>query len=373
MIAPRDANAMLTGDEWSSGSGAAHAWLHGLAFARANRSSAEPPSYDELMHRLHGPSGLWTEELGRHLDDLGLPFGQRFEYDSIRGCKYWDPMQCYTAPSWINTLVKEIEGSGQPLLILEVRAYLGAASIALANALSYQKRDGFVIAIDTWRPADARVGLRQQWEQYAPPTGAKSDATDLMYYNFLRHIATASPAGYVPSWIPRDVRGKPVTNATKQVVPFQLSTPRAKATAHWLGRKSWRPMLAYVNAPRASDDLEGNFKADLLNTWKLLACGGTMAGDAYSAPEVGGVVEDFAKKRNVPLTAFFVRAPGTRYEATWQWEKTEQFAARIAQFMHSNFTTWAMRGKPCKGGDAEDDSLPEVTDTERIPSEFDEH
>ena len=98
-----------------------------------------------------------------------------------------------------------------------------------------------------------------------------------------------------------------------------------------------------------------------------------MAGDAYSAPEVGGVVEDFAKKRNVPLTAFFVRAPGTRYEATWQWEKTEQFAARIAQFMHSNFTTWAMRGKPCKGGDAEDDSLPEVTDTERIPSEFDEH
>ena len=67
-----------------------------------------------------------------------------------------------------------------------------------------------------------------------------------MYYQYLRNVATTinSPSGYHPTWIPRDLRGKHVTNATQLVVPLSLSSPRAKAHAHWIGMKGWRPMLA---------------------------------------------------------------------------------------------------------------------------------
>ena len=71
---------MLAGSEWSSSSGVAHAWVHGLALAHANHTGAEDsnPSYAELMRHIHGLSGLWTEELGKHLGELGLPLGQHF-------------------------------------------------------------------------------------------------------------------------------------------------------------------------------------------------------------------------------------------------------------------------------------------------------
>lgn len=358
---------MLAGSEWSSGSGVAHAWAHGLALAHANHTTDSPPSFAQLMHHIHGTSGVFNDELAKRLGELHLPLGQQFEYDPQRGCKYWDPMQCFTAPSWISSLM-DGTASTQPLFILEVRPFLGATSIALANALVYKKRtDAFIMAVDSWRANEGRVGIKQQWEQYVPPEGSVTTEPDLMYYHYLRNVATSvvSPGGYSPAWIPREFRGKPITNATDQVVPFSLASPRAKATAHWLGRKGWRPGLAYVNAPRSGAD----FKLDLELTWKILACGGTMAGDAYSAPEVTDAVDQFAKKHKIPVAASFIRAAGTRFEQTWPWESTPEFATRISQFTNTNFTTWALRGKPCKG--TVDDTLPEVDATQQVPTEYD--
>ena len=52
---------MLTGDEWSSGSGAAHAWLHGLAFARANRAKRKADAGDRIVE-LRMPLGIELDE-----------------------------------------------------------------------------------------------------------------------------------------------------------------------------------------------------------------------------------------------------------------------------------------------------------------------
>ena len=128
-------------NDWSSTSGVAQAWLHGLALVRLNHTSAEPsdPMFSEAMHRLHGPSGLWTSAMGNRFHELGLKLGEKFEYDPQRGCRFWNPMTCYTAPSFLNKLVKEMPASTSPVIILEVRPFLGAASIGLANALTYQE------------------------------------------------------------------------------------------------------------------------------------------------------------------------------------------------------------------------------------------
>ena len=359
--------------EWSSTAGVAQDWLHGLALVKANHTSSEPsePSYAEAMRRLHGPSGVWTDTMGNRLGELGLPIGDAMEYDPMRGCKFWNPMTCYTAPSFMSTLIGRLPASSGPLFILEVRPFLGAATIALANALAYKERSGFILAADTWRGDEAYVGLHQGIQQYIPPS-TKTDleaAADIMYFQFLRNAATAhvSSGGFQAAWVPRPMRGTAITNATKQIVPFPLQTSKAKATAHWLGRKGWRPNLVYVNAPRAGVDSNSNFKLDLEHAWKILGCAGALAGDGYRVPEVTEALREFAQKHKVVLEAFFVRAAGTRYEQTWPWEDSAEFAARIANFPNTNFTTWTVSGKPCKDID---DSLPQVDSALEVPGEY---
>ena len=163
------------------------------------------------------------------------------------------------------------------------------------------------------------------------------------------------------------MRGATITNATKQIVPFPLQAAKAKATAHWLGRKGWRPNLVYVNAPRAGVDFKSNFKLDLEHAWKILGCAGTLAGDGYRVPEVTEAVHQFAGKHKLVLEAFFIRAAGTRYEQTWPWEQSAEFAANVAKFPNTNFTTWMISGKPCKDID---DSLPHIENESQVPSEY---
>ena len=181
-------------DAWSSATGVVQAWLHGLALVRANHTLAEPtePLFSEALRRLHGPSGPWTGE-GR-LGELQLPEGDKFEYDAMRGCTYWKPDTCYPAPSWLPKLIESIPNPGAPLLILEIRPFLGATSIALANALSYTRRKGFVVAADTWRGTSGIMGLKGTWMDYLPPEHGKSDP-DIMYYQYARNELNHRPIG----------------------------------------------------------------------------------------------------------------------------------------------------------------------------------
>jgi hypothetical protein len=321
------------------------------------------------MHRLHGPSGLWTSAMGNRFRELGLHPGEHFEYDPQRGCKFWNPMTCYNAPSFLNKLVKEMPASTVPAIILEVRPFLGATSIGLANALSYAERNGFILSVDTFRGDEGVVGILQRPERYSPSGGATE--TDIMYFEYLSNVANTivSPGGYQPSWIPHAFRGehstKSVINATKQIVPFPLLTSKAKSTAHWLGRRGWRPILAYINAPRVG---VGDYKLDLEHTWRVLGCGGAMAGDGYRIPEVKSALREFSLKRKLLTEPFFLRAAGTRYEQTWEWQDSEEFETRMSSVPNANFTTWVIRNKVCKQV-ADDDPLPESQLT-FVPTEY---
>lgn len=343
----------------------ASAWLHGLAMARANRTTVSasvdavwPSRYAEVMHRVHGPVGAWNTTLEADINRLRLPLGDAFEYDRLRGCRFWDPMTCYTAPSWINALVRNAT-TDSPLFALEVGPFLGSVSIALANALVYQQRsDGFVLAVDTFRSTEGFVGIRTQLESYTPPLGVgrvylhPEKEENFHYYAYMRNVATAhvSQGGAVGQWVPKTMQHKPVENATKKVVPMSLKAPKFKSNAHWLGRKGWRPTLIYLNAPRVGAD----YKRELDLSWKLLACGGTIAGDGYHIPGVTRALKELAAKRKGVLEAYFVRAPGTRYEVSWAWQDTNEFQERIAFYNMANFTVWKVN-KPCK--QEQDDEL----------------
>ena len=85
-------------------------------------------------------------------------------------------------------------------------------------------------------------------------------------------------------------------------------------------------------------------------------------------PEVQSAVSEFADKHKLPVEASFWRAAGTKYEQAWPWEATAEFQGRMEIFNKSNFSTWAIRSKLCKGeADAE---LPQVEAGAAVPDEF---
>ena len=169
------ASAMsITTDAWTSVS---KAWLHGLAYLKANPGTVQQArgqsthdllamsTYEQVVRHAHGSAGVWSQLLEASLHYLSIPVGEGmegyFEYDPLRGCSKWNPFTCFPAPKFLDNLVSSIPSSSSPLLILEMRPFLGAASIALANALSYGKRDGFVLSVDTWRTNEGFVGIQQ--------------------------------------------------------------------------------------------------------------------------------------------------------------------------------------------------------------------
>ena len=103
------------------------------------------------------------------------------------------------------------------------------------------------------------------------------------------------------------------TDAAKErVEAFSLLAPDALQRAHTMGSAgaTTRPRLIYVNP------LGPSLRHDLPVLWRLLACGGTMAGAGYHLPDIQPHVDSFAEsKAGATLEAFVVHAPGaTKYE-----------------------------------------------------------
>ena len=107
--------------------------------------------------------------------------------------------------------------------------------------------------------------------------------------------------------------------------------------------------MDYVNAPRVGVD----FKEEIEQTWKVLGCGGTLAGDAFLGPQVLHAVREFAERRHLRVEAAFVRAGGSKYEITVPWANTPEFEKSIEGFKASNFSIWAIYDKQCKGVEEE--------------------
>jgi hypothetical protein len=376
------ASAMsITTDAWTSVS---KAWLHGLAYLKANPGTVQQArgqsthdllamsTYEQVVRHAHGSAGVWSQLLEASLHYLSIPVGEGmegyFEYDPLRGCSKWNPFTCFPAPKFIDNLVSSIPSSSSPLLILEMRPFLGAASIALANALSYGKRDGFVLSVDTWRTNEGFVGIQQTNRAFPLPAVCANEGRlkglcdDASYYQWARNVATGQVRGQVRgAWEPKQHQWE---NVTARLVPLPLLSSKARGTAHWLGSRGLRPSLVYLNAPTVGVD----FKQELEQSWKILGCGGSIAGAGYRLPEVQSAVGEFAEKRKLPVEASFWRAAGTKYEQAWPWEATAEFQGRMEIFNKSNFSTWAIRSKLCKGeADAE---LPQVEAGAAVPDEF---
>ena len=56
----------------------------------------------DVLRRVHGADGLWTATLEEKLNAMHVPMGEAFEYDPLRGCKKWNPLTCYTAPTFVS-------------------------------------------------------------------------------------------------------------------------------------------------------------------------------------------------------------------------------------------------------------------------------
>ena len=174
--------------------------------------------------------------------------GTDFEYDPLRSCMKWNPFTCYPAPKFLSSLLVRVPPSPSPLLVLEVRPFLGAASIALVNALSYSQRAGFVLSVDTWQTNEGFVGVKQTKEAYPAPKTCETEplnqtgvCNEASYYQYLRNVATESVGGRPGSWVPPQRHTR--ENATKRLVSLPLLSSKAKGSAHWLGTKGLRPGL----------------------------------------------------------------------------------------------------------------------------------
>lgn len=275
-----------TADAWTSVS---KAWLHGLAYLKANPGAVQQASgqsiYEQVVRHAHGPAGVWSQSLEASLHQLSIPVGEGmegyFEYDPLRGCSKWNPFTCFPAPKFLGNLVSSLPSSSSPLLVLELRPFLGAASIALANALSYDKRDGFVLSVDTWRANEGFVGIQQTNQAYPPPTVCvdgpiagtpKGLCDDASYYQWARNVATGQVHWQARgAWKPKEHQWE---NVTTRLVPLPLLSSKARGAAHWLGSRGLRPSLVYLNTPTAGVD----FKQELEQSWKILGCSGSIAG-----------------------------------------------------------------------------------------------
>ena len=285
----------ITTDAWTSVS---KAWLHGLAYLKANPGAMQQASgqstYEQVVHHAHGSAGVWSQSLEASLHQLSIPVGEGwesyFEYDPLRSCSKWNPFTCFPAPKFLGNLVTSLPSSSSPLLILEMRPFLGAASIALANALSYGKRDGFVLSVDTWRANEGYVGIQQTNRAFPLPAVCANEGTlkglcdDASYYQWARNVATGQVRGEARgAWEPKQHQWE---NVTARLVPLPLLSSKARGAAHWLGSRGMRPSLVYLNAPTVGID----FKQELEQSWKILGCGGSIAGAGYRLPGVQSAV-----------------------------------------------------------------------------------
>ena len=183
-----------------------------------------------------------------------------------------------------------------------------------------------VIAIDTFNEHRSFGGIFTKPMTWLPPSGLSLAAMrevpqPLAYYQFLQNVRTI------------------LSSAIQRVVPFPLLAHDAVARARALGANG-QPFFIYVNPPAITKWLS----QDLPVLWRLLACGGTIAGAGYHLPGLQPEIDTFAANtEGVLLERFVVHAPGTK------WEKTNTPFSHEALIANkkSNISYWRIRNKPC--------------------------
>jgi len=186
-----------------------------------------------------------------------------------------------------------------------------------------------VVSIDHWNGHKGIAGKLMREITWKPPPEIAKD-NDLM---------KATPPPLFWQW----VRNVNESGYRGLIQPLPL-WEESRATQ--LGANVTRPKLVYVNPPRHAPML----RHDIVQGWRLLACGGSLAGAGYHLPTVRPVVDAFARhlsERQPRLETHVVHAPGaSKYERI---DDAYSDAAMIAN-KKTNFSTWAFRGKRC-GGD----------------------
>jgi len=118
------------------------------------------------------------------------------------------------------------------------------------------------------------------------------------------------------------------------------------ACATELGATGRRPTLVYINPPWRRERL----RRDLIQAWRLLACGGTLFGAGYHLfrDEIDAFAAHLTSLGKEPaqpgLETHTVHAPGAiKYENISSPYSDELMLAQL----RSNFSTWAIRPKRC--------------------------
>ena len=297
--------------------------------------------------RLHAVVTAWLRETPTDvLQDGGLKLVPKLEPAETMVMSFLRPPQppsyhphtgciagqtiCYPSPNLMKSFIQFNPGP----VVVEYGSFMGEATQALAQAVAdaqttWGTLPTKVLAIDSFDSTTGYQGVfMNPWTWVAPPAvrvaAASAPPHPTPFYQFLVNMG--------------------VTDATKErVVPFPLLAPDALTRARLLGtaNPAARPRLIYVNPVGAS------LKHDLPVLWRLLACGGTMAGAGYHLPDVQPEVDAFAaSKAGAMLEAFVVHAPGAG-----KYEKLElEFSHEgLITNRKSNVSFWRFRTKPCGG------------------------
>ena len=250
---------------------------------------------------------------------------------------------CYPCLTFLKTMLQEQAewgafGSNSSTVIVELGSFLGEATVGLAMALRATQLEASLISVDTWHEHVGHTGLFQHAVTFLPPTGAEQAITahpewlepgrSLLFEQFVRNV-NASGAG-----------------VRELVRPVILHSAGAAARATELGATGRRPTLVYINPPWRSERLQH----DLIQAWRLLACGGTLFGAGYHLfpDEIDAFAARLSSHGEGPaqpeLETHAVHAPGAiKYENVSVPYSDETMLAQG----RSNFSTWSIRPKRC--------------------------
>jgi hypothetical protein len=213
---------------------------------------------------------------------------------------------------------------------------MGEATIGLSLAATKKKfASTKVFALDSFDDNTWFEGVFMRARTWSPPEAIANAAlpNPAAFYQFIAKT--------------RAVRN--------QIVPIPLLNAGSLARAHAFGASGEtgeragenRPGLIFVSPPSNATSL----RHDLSSLWRLLACGGTMAGTGYHLPgimpEVDAFDENMRSRHSDPgkvplLEKLTVHAPGTK------WETLEPFTPEVmARNAHSEMSVWRYRAKPC--------------------------
>ena len=255
------------------------------------------------------------------------------QYHPRTGCMTKHPEPCYPSPKFMESLFDFHPGP----FVVEWGPFLGEATLPLAKAITaVQATLGNlsgtrVLSVDSFKEHTGYAGLMMDPVKWEPTSGASSLSAKVphppAYYQFLLNLRSTE-------------------DAINRVVPVPLLASDAITRANAFGKGGQRPRLVYVNPPPFG--MASSLRRDLPTLWKLLACGGTMAGAGYHLPYIQPEVDKFAATLSgIELEKFVVHAPGSiKYEVL----NTPFSHQALIDNKKSNFSYFKIRNKPCTPG-----------------------